>query len=122
MLLRISSCALIGGIPKQLIADDLDRMQHRRMIAVEGSADIGQRLFGILAGQIHGDLPRKGDGFFPRARLEIWILTLNWPLTSSPMVAAVQHLTYADDRGNHLADQIEIDMAAGQSVPWPGRQ
>ena len=41
------------------------------MVAVVHGADVGQRLGGVLAGQVHGHLPGEGDGPLARARAQV---------------------------------------------------
>ena len=54
------------GVHFHAVFDEAAGVQHRAVIAsAEGFADGVERAFGHLAGEIHGDLARKGDVLRP---------------------------------------------------------
>src|SRR3712207_4228745 len=51
------------------------RVHHGRVVAAtEGAADLGQRLVGELAAQVHGDLPRVGERLRAARPYEVGLL------------------------------------------------
>jgi hypothetical protein len=59
------------GLSGHVLGDSLDGIQDRGVVAIVHAADIGQGIFGILAGEVHGHLTRKGDRTLAGAGTEV---------------------------------------------------
>ena len=49
----------------EVLLDTADRREHRGVVAVEAAGDLGEREVGLVAGDVHGELPAPHEVWLP---------------------------------------------------------